>query len=326
MSTKVVFQSPTQIRWCPGCGDYAILSALQSTLSQLELPHEKVAIVSGIGCSSRLPYYMDTFGFHTIHGRAPAVATGLKATQPDLSVWVITGDGDGMSIGGNHLLHALRRNVDLKILFFNNEIYGLTKGQLSPTSKTGKVTPTTPYGSVENPVNPIAFALSAGASFVARTVDNDMAHMQSVFAAAGRHNGVAFVEILQNCVIFNDATHESYAGRSQRAQGILKVEAGKPLRYGIHHEKGVFANGLSAKIDDITEANESRLLIHDPSSMELSQVLAQFAYPEKPVPIGIFREVPQLDYHSAISSKHQPDISLEALLHQGQTWEIGSGV
>lgn len=322
MSSKVVFQSPTQIRWCPGCGDYAILSALQSTLSHLELPHEKVVIVSGIGCSSRLPYYMDTFGFHTIHGRAPAVATGLKATQPDLSVWVVTGDGDGMSIGGNHLLHALRRNVDIKILFFNNEIYGLTKGQLSPTSKAGKVTPTTPYGSVENPVNPIAFALSAGASFVARTVDNDMAHMQSVFAAAGRHKGVAFVEILQNCVIFNDATHESYAGRSQRSQGILKMEADKPLRFGAQQEKGVFASGLTAVIDDVAPANESRLLIHDPSSIELSQVLAQFAFPEKPVPIGVFREVPQIDYHSAVSTKHQPEISLEALLHQGQTWDV----
>jgi 2-oxoglutarate ferredoxin oxidoreductase subunit beta len=330
--SKTNFKSDSQVRWCPGCGDYSILSAVQSILPKLGRKREDVAFVSGIGCSSRFPYYMNTYGFHTIHGRAPAIATGLKAINPNLMVWVITGDGDGLSIGGNHLLHALRRNVDLKILFFNNEIYGLTKGQLSPTSKQGSVTSSTPYGGIDQPINPIRFALAAGATFVARTLDNDVAHMQKTFEAAGRHKGVAFVEILQNCVIFNDKTHEPYIGRTHREEGLLHLEEGEPLRFGAGHGKGIFAENLEIEVAPIGEGAHSkeRVLIHKPNAEHslLTHALADFTYPHRPVPIGIFKQVNHPEYHHLVQEQEHAVIRQEgpadlgALFRAGPTWTI----
>ena len=237
--TKKDFVTPNDVRWCPGCGDYAILNAVQRTLPDLGVPKEKFVVVSGIGCSSRFPYYMNTYGFHTIHGRAPTVATGVKVANPDLSVWMITGDGDGLSIGANHLLHLLRRNLDINVLLFNNRIYGLTKGQYSPTSEVGKRTKSTPTGSVDYPVNPLLFALGSEATFIARTTDTDQKHMVETFKAAQAHKGTSFIEVFQNCVIFNNKTFDSVTGRDVRNDQIMFLEEGKPLVYGEGNSKGI---------------------------------------------------------------------------------------
>src|SRR3954467_15024519 len=237
--TKKDLESDQDVRWCPGCGDYAILATVQRTLAQIGIKRENTVFISGIGCSSRFPYYMNTYGFHTIHGRAPAIASGLKITRPELDVWVITGDGDALSIGGNHFIHALRRNMDLKIILFNNRIYGLTKGQYSPTSGVGTVSPSTPYGSVDLPLSPISMALGAEAGFVARTSDNDVKHMGEVFAAAAAYKGAALVEVLQNCVIFADKIHEPYYGRTARQDSLLYLKHGEPMRFGKELEKGL---------------------------------------------------------------------------------------
>src|SRR5687767_12244743 len=255
--TRKDFTSDQEVRWCPGCGDYAILAAMQKLMPELGIAREKTVFVSGIGCSSRFPYYMNTYGFHTIHGRAPALATGLKCARPDLTVWVVTGDGDGLSIGGNHLLHALRRNVNITILLFNNQIYGLTKGQYSPTSEVGKVTKSTPFGSIDHPFNPISLAIGAEATFVARTHDMDRAHMMETFRRAHEHKGGAFVEIYQNCNVFNDGAFEAVTARDARADMVIDLKHGEPIRFGKDNDKGVVATELGhLEIVDVASVGE----------------------------------------------------------------------
>ena len=326
--TKKDFATEQQPRWCPGCGDYSIIAALQSTLPKLGIPREKYAIISGIGCSSRFPYYMNTYGFHTIHGRALAVATGVKAANPDLFVWVITGDGDALSIGGNHLIHALRRNVDLKIILFNNEIYGLTKGQFSPTSDKGIKTKTSPMGSIDSPLSPCSFALSCGAGFVARTVDNDVKHLTATLEAAARFKGSAFVEVLQNCVIFNDGAHAGFAAPDTRKLNALYLEHGQPLTWA-GGSKGVFPKGFAVETRDVDESNRSQVVVHDTAEETgaLAWNLAQFEHPDRPVPLGVFRAVERTPYHELMDgqiaqaqAKGKPD--LNKLLHSGFTWRV----
>ncbi|MDP4934183.1 MAG: 2-oxoacid:ferredoxin oxidoreductase subunit beta, partial [Salibacteraceae bacterium] len=257
------FASDQDVRWCPGCGDYSILKQMQSTLAEAGISKEDTVFVSGIGCSSRFPYYMDTYGIHSIHGRATAVASGLKASRPDLSVWVITGDGDSLSIGGNHLIHLLRRNFDLNVLMFNNEIYGLTKGQYSPTSPKGQVTKSTPMGSLDHPFNPAALALGAQATFIARSMDRDPKHMRDVLAAANAHRGTSFIEIYQNCNVFNDGAFEVYTDKSTKADTTLILEEGKPMIFGANQDKGVRLNGLKPEVVALTDFSAEDLWIHD---------------------------------------------------------------
>ncbi|HAP00178.1 MAG TPA: 2-oxoacid:ferredoxin oxidoreductase subunit beta [Fibrobacteres bacterium] len=325
--TRKDFASPVAIRWCPGCGDYSILTAVQGVLPTLGIPKEKFVFVSGIGCSSRFPYYMNTYGFHTIHGRAPAVATGVKVANPDLQVWVITGDGDSLSIGGNHFIHALRRNVDLKIILFNNRIYGLTKGQYSPTSAVGTVSPSTPFGSVDLPLSPLSLALGAEASFVARTSDNDVKHMTEVFQAAAAHKGSALVEVMQNCVIFADDVHEPYYGRNTKQDTLLYLKHGEPMRFGKEHEKGIVLNGLNMA----TKVNPSdgEVLVHDEkeTSGNLAFMLSRFAYPDFPVPVGVFRSVQRPLFHEAArqqvdTAKQKTPPDLGKLFNSGSTWVV----
>jgi len=328
--TRKDFVTPNDVRWCPGCGDYAILNSLQRTLPELGIARENFVIVSGIGCSSRFPYYMQTYGFHTIHGRAPAVATGVKIANPDLSVWIVTGDGDGLSIGGNHLMHLLRRNLNVTVLLFNNRIYGLTKGQYSPTSPEGTKTKTTPTGSVDHPLNPLMFALGAEATFIARTIDNNPKHMVETFKAAHAHQGVSFVEILQNCVIFNDAAWDSIYGKENRDQWMLGLEAGKPLLFGKEKDKGIRLNGLVPEIVDAATAVPGEILIHQPDhpSPLYSQMLATLGMPDFPTPIGVIRKIERPTYESLIHSqveeakaKKGPG-TWQELLHGNSTWKV----
>ena len=289
------FKSDQEVRWCPGCGDYSIISGVQSTLAEIGVAKEDVVVVSGIGCSSRFPYYMDTYGFHGIHGRANAIATGVKVANPDLNVWVITGDGDGLSIGGNHMIHSLRRNVNLKIILFNNEIYGLTKGQYSPTSPQGLKTKTSPFGSVDNPFNPVQLALGAGATFVARTMDVRPKHMKKVLKAAAEHKGAAFVEIWQNCVIFNDGAYKSWTEKSVRDERTVDIEAGQPIVFGKDKEKGLLLTSC-----EIEETTADKASVWDPYSdcPGAAFLMSQLDWKEDmPRPFGIFRQVerPTLD-------------------------------
>jgi len=298
--TKKEFTSDQEVRWCPGCGDYAVLSAVQSFLPTLGLKRENIVFVSGIGCSSRFPYYLDTYGMHSIHGRAPAIATGLATARKDLSVWVVTGDGDALSIGGNHLIHALRRNVNLKILLFNNRIYGLTKGQYSPTSEIGKVTKSTPMGSLDNPFNPISLALGAEASFVARTIDSDRKHLTEVLSAAAAHRGTALVEIYQNCPIFNDGAFDAVKDNETKADAIIPLVHGQQIRFGTEQSKGVLRDGATVKVVDVTPDNESDLLVHDahandPTTAFALSRLTDSGYLNQ-APIGIFRSVRRPTY------------------------------
>jgi 2-oxoglutarate ferredoxin oxidoreductase subunit beta len=329
--TKKDMVSDQEVRWCPGCGDYAILSAIQRVMPELGIPRENMAFISGIGCSSRFPYYMNTYGFHTIHGRAPAFATGLKCANPDLSVWMITGDGDGLSIGGNHLLHVLRRNPDINILLFNNRIYGLTKGQYSPTSELGKVTKSTPYGSIDAPINPLKFAIASGATFVARTYDSDIKHMGATFRAAAAHNGVSFIEILQNCPIFNDGTWRNEIAKKVRTERLLYLEDKKPMVYGKAKNMGVKLKGFGFETVEFEGDPPADLITHDISLRSTS-----FAYLmtelESPLPVGIFRQVDggpsyetalfdQLDY---AREKHGHN-DLDKLYRAGaSTWMVDS--
>ena len=281
--TRADFTSSQEVRWCPGCGDYSILACMQKLMPELGIPRENIVFISGIGCSGRFSYYMNTYGFHTIHGRAPAVATGLKLTRPELSVWVITGDGDGLSIGGNHLIHILRRNLDVNILLFNNRIYGLTKGQYSPTSETGKITATTPQGSIEQPLDPVSIALAAGATFVARVLDIDAKGLQTVLKAAAAHKGTAFVEIYQNCNIYNDGVFENLSGREFREDRTLWLEHGKPLIFGKNRDKGIRLKGLQPEIvtwDDVLP--DEQLLVHDASQTTpvFAHWLTQLQFPD----------------------------------------------
>ena len=321
------FVTPNDVRWCPGCGDYAILNSLQRTLPELGVPRENFVIISGIGCSSRFPYYMQTYGFHTIHGRAPTVATGVKVANPDLSVWLVTGDGDGLSIGGNHLLHLLRRNVNVTVLLFNNRIYGLTKGQYSPTSPEGTRTKTTPGGSVDHPINPLLFALGAEATFIARTLDNNPKHMVETFKAAHAHKGVSFVEIFQNCVIFNDGAWDAVYSKENRNDQMLFLEAGKPLCFGKDKEKGIRLNGLTPEICD---ASAPDVLIHQPdhASPLYSQMLANMTLPEFPTPVGVIRSIQRPTYEEQIHSQMLADQekrgggTWKELLHGASTWTV----
>lgn len=312
--TKKDFVPPNEVRWCPGCGDYAILNSIQKTFPELGVAREDFVVVSGIGCSSRFPYYLQTYGFHTIHGRAPTIATGVKVANPDLSVWMITGDGDGLSIGGNHLLHILRRNPDINILLFNNRVYGLTKGQYSPTSEVGMRTKSTPMGSIDHPVNPIQFAIGAEATFIARTVDTDPKHMVETFKAAHAHKGVSFIEILQNCVIYNKDVWESIYGRESRAEQILYLQEGRPLVFGKEKDKGIRLNGLNPEVVSINEGGVStdELLCHDigQDNPLYTTLLSQLVSPGFPTPVGVFRSLERPVYEQALQG--QIDAAREA--------------
>jgi len=327
--TRKDFVSDQDVRWCPGCGDYAILAQVQKVMPELGIARENVVFISGIGCSSRFPYYMNTYGFHSIHGRAPAIASGLKASRPDLSVWVVTGDGDALSIGGNHLIHILRRNLDVNILLFNNRIYGLTKGQYSPTSEKGKVTKSTPLGSVDHPFNPISVALGAEGTFVARTVDVEAKHLQEVVKRAYEHRGTSFVEILQNCNIFNDGAFSALTEKETKADSQLVLEHGKPLVFGKDRDRGIRVRGHSLEVvhlgNGVTEAD---LVVHDETDAGLTFLLSLMAPPQFPTPIGVFRAVERPTYESAFveqvesAKRRTGDGSLEQLLNRGDTWVV----
>ena len=323
------FKSDQEVRWCPGCGDYAILAAVQSFLPELGIPREQLVFVSGIGCAARFPYYVNAYGLHSIHGRAAAIATGLAASRQDLSVWVVSGDGDALSIGGNHFLHALRRNVNITILLFNNQVYGLTKGQYSPTSPLGQVTGPTPMGSIDWPLNPVTVALGAEATFVARSIDTDRAHLTGVLHEASRHKGAAFVEILQNCNVYNDGAFDHV--RDAKENRIV-LEHGAPMRFGAEREKGVRlgADG-SAQLVEMADVGEDALLVHDAhaDSPAIAFALGRLGYPlPGPLPIGVLRSVERPVYDElmaaqiddARSEKGEGDLS--ALLHAGDTWQI----
>ncbi len=330
--TRKDFQTDQEVRWCPGCGDYAILAAVQSVFPELGVPREKFAVVSGIGCSSRFPYYMNTFGFHTIHGRAPAVATGLKLARPDLEVWVATGDGDSLSIGGNHTIHMLRRNVGLKVLLFNNKIYGLTKGQYSPTSEIGKKAKSTPFGSVDRPFSPLALALGAGATFIARSVDVIQPHLKTTLRRVASHKGTAFTEILQNCNIFNDGAWDAVAEKDVRDDNILFLEHGKPLVFGKAKDKGIRENGFDIEVvtlrDGVTAAD---LVVHDeqhPSPAYAFMLASMDSRPGFPTPVGVLRAIDHAAYEDQVNEQVQQIIAskgkgdLGKLLHGPETWEI----
>jgi 2-oxoglutarate ferredoxin oxidoreductase subunit beta len=331
--TKKDFQTDQEVRWCPGCGDYAILSAVQQVFPELGIPREKFVIVSGIGCSSRFPYYMNTYGFHTIHGRAPAVATGLKLAQPDLEVWVATGDGDALSIGGNHTIHMLRRNVGLKVLLFNNRIYGLTKGQYSPTSEFGKKSKSTPYGSADRPFNPISLAIGSEATFVARSVDVFQQHLKDTLKQAAAHRGSAFVEILQNCNIFNDGAFKDQTDKEARSENVIQLEHGKPLIYGKNRDKGLRLKGFDLEIVQLGNGiTEKDLLVHDAHHPRAAYafLLAHMEHrPGFPTPIGVLRSSDELPrYEDVANDQIQAVIAkkgkgnLEKLLHTGDTWTV----
>ncbi len=322
------FASDQEVRWCPGCGDYAILKAIQKTLANLEVAPERTAFVSGIGCSSRFPYYLSTYGFHTIHGRAPAIATGLKMANPDLDVWVITGDGDGLSIGGNHMLHVLRRNVDLQILLFNNEIYGLTKGQVSPTSRVGTKSPTSPRGSIAHPLSPVAVALGAGARFVARAIDIDQKHLIEVFTAAHAHRGASFVEIFQNCPVYNDDVFHDFTDRANAPDTQLHVEHGKPLRYGKDGNRGIRIKPGALDVEAVVigqdGVTEDDILIHDQTNKTLASLLGTLKPPAFPQVLGVLYNDPIDSYEVQVAAlgEARSDVSLNELIRKARTWTV----
>jgi 2-oxoglutarate/2-oxoacid ferredoxin oxidoreductase subunit beta len=331
VTTKKDWTSDQEIRWCPGCGDYSILMAVQMLMPDLGARREDTVFVSGIGCSSRFPYYMNTYGIHSIHGRAPAVATGIAVSRPDLHVWVITGDGDALSIGGNHLLHALRRNVNITIILFNNQIYGLTKGQYSPTSETGKVTKSTPFGSLDHPYNPVSLALGAEASFVARTHDMERKHMMETFRRAYEHRGASFVEVYQNCNVFNDGAFELITAKDARPQMLIPLEHGQPVRFGPEGEHGVILVDGSAQVVEVADVGEDRLLVHDEhrDDPSLAFALSRLASgPTSPTPIGVFRAIDRPDYGSLVNqqilaaAEAKGPGDLRKLLSSGSTWTV----
>jgi 2-oxoglutarate ferredoxin oxidoreductase subunit beta len=326
------FKTDQEVRWCPGCGDYAILAAVQGFMPELGIARENIVFVSGIGCSSRFPYYMNTYGMHSIHGRAPAIATGLSSSRPDLSVWVVTGDGDALSIGGNHLIHALRRNVNLKILLFNNRIYGLTKGQYSPTSEIGKITKSTPMGSLDNPFNPISVALGAEATFVARTLDSDRKHLQSVLREAAAHQGTALIEIYQNCNIFNDGAFEVLKDNATRDDWMIPLVDGEPIRFGASKAVVRLADG-SLVIEDVA-ADDPRVVVHDAHRQDPSYAFALSrlqSLDPRYAPMGVFRSVERATYDAlmadqldaAVAKAPGDDDALQALLRGADTWQVG---
>jgi 2-oxoglutarate ferredoxin oxidoreductase subunit beta len=323
--------SDQEVRWCPGCGDYSILAQMKKALAGVGVQREKMVFISGIGCSSRFPYYMNTYGFHTIHGRAPTLATGLKACRPDLQVWVITGDGDGLSIGGNHLIHAIRRNVDMKIILFNNEIYGLTKGQYSPTSRVGTRTKSSPLGSIDNPLRPLSVAIGAEATFVARTIDVDINHLTETLRRASAHKGTAFIEIYQNCKIFNDGVFEYATDKSIKADNALYLEHGKPLIFGKDRNKGIRLHGLDPEV--VTLGNgitADDLLIHDERAEEpsLAYLLSRMVYPRFPECVGVFRCVERPTYDDLLNKQIEDAVKakgrgkLDDLFASDDTWVV----
>uniref|UniRef100_A0AAU3GU89 2-oxoacid:ferredoxin oxidoreductase subunit beta n=1 Tax=Streptomyces sp. NBC_01401 TaxID=2903854 RepID=A0AAU3GU89_9ACTN len=328
------FKSDQEVRWCPGCGDYAVLAAVQGFMPELGLAKENITFVSGIGCSSRFPYYMNTYGMHSIHGRAPSIATGLATSRRDLSVWVVTGDGDALSIGGNHLIHALRRNVNLKILLFNNRIYGLTKGQYSPTSELGKITKSTPMGSLDAPFNPVSLALGAEATFVARTVDSDRKHLTSVLRAAADHPGTALVEIYQNCNIFNDGAFEALKDKDQAQEAVIRLEHGQPIRFGTDHTKGVIRDPLTGDLTvvPVTPDNEADILVHDAHNPSPTTAFALSRLADADTlhhtPIGVLRSVQRPVYDTLMTDQLDTAIEqngkgdLSALLAGKDTWTV----
>jgi len=330
--TKKDFSSDQEVRWCPGCGDYAILAAVQGFLPELGLRRENIVFVSGIGCSSRFPYYLDTYGMHSIHGRAPAIATGLASSRPDLSVWVVTGDGDALSIGGNHLIHALRRNVNLKILLFNNRIYGLTKGQYSPTSELGKITKSTPMGSLDAPFNPVSVALGAEASFVARTIDSDRQHLTAVLRAAAEHRGTSLVEIYQNCNIFNDGAFDALKDRDTRDDQLIRLEHGQPIRFGADLDKSVVRDPETGFLS-VSSDPSAIPVVHDAHALDpsLAFALSRLSDPGAlaRTPIGVFRSIDRPTYDDlmaeqlerAVTKQGQGDLG--ALLRGKDTWKVG---
>ncbi|MGA7722658.1 MAG: 2-oxoacid:ferredoxin oxidoreductase subunit beta [Ignavibacteriaceae bacterium] len=327
------FSSEQDVRWCPGCGDYSILAQFQRTAPDLNIRKENMVWVSGIGCSSRFPYYMDTYGFHGIHGRAAAIATGVKLNNPGLSVWVATGDGDSLSIGGNHFIHACRRNIDIKIILFNNRIYGLTKGQYSPTSEKGKKTKSTPYGSVDFPFNPVALALGADATFIARTLDRDAKHMQQMMKRASEHFGTAFIEVFQNCNIFNDGAFEIYTEKETKADNVLVLEHNMPMVFGKNKEKGIKLNGLETEIIDLNNGDNSinDVWVHDEldKNSTRAHIISQLSEkPGFPMPIGVIRKISKStydhDFHNQIKNiiKEKGKGDLKKLLFSGNMWEV----
>jgi 2-oxoglutarate/2-oxoacid ferredoxin oxidoreductase subunit beta len=324
--TKADFQSDQETRWCPGCGDYAVLSAVQQFMPELGIPPERIVFITGIGCAGRFSYYMNTYGMHGIHGRAPALATGLATARADLSIWVVSGDGDSLSIGGNHLIHALRRNVPVKILLFNNQIYGLTKGQASPTSEVGKITKSTPFGVADHPFNPVALALGAEASFVARTIDRDRQHLTEVLRAAASHDGASLVEIYQNCPVFNDGAFSALTDKGAKDDNQIRLRAGQPVRFGAQDERGV-ARGRdgSLEIVEVADVEPSELVVHDPGRADpgLAFSLAKLAEtPTGPTPIGIFRQVQRPVYGRHAASEPATEEQLTDLLLGADTWTV----
>jgi 2-oxoglutarate ferredoxin oxidoreductase subunit beta len=326
------FKSDQEVRWCPGCGDHAVLNAVQKALTELGIPKEKFAFISGIGCSSRFPYYMDTYGFHSIHGRASAIASGVKIANPDLSVWQITGDGDALAIGGNHFIHAIRRNIDLNIILFNNEIYGLTKGQYSPTSERGLVTKTSPFGTVEEPFSVGELVIGAKGKFFARTVDTNVALSTQIYIEAAKHKGTSVIEVLQNCVIFNDGIHETVAGREVRDDRTIILKHGEPMIFGKDHDKGLVLDGLKLKVVKLGEngITEKNLIVHDAfeSNPGIQYMLANMKYPEYPVALGVIRSVPGRTYENDVAeqiSTVQKDAKIKCmddLFASGNTWKV----
>jgi 2-oxoglutarate/2-oxoacid ferredoxin oxidoreductase subunit beta len=329
-SNGLSFASDQEVRWCPGCGDYAVLAAVQAFLPELGIPRERFVFVSGIGCSSRFPYYLNTYGMHGIHGRAPAIASGLAMTRPDLNVWVVTGDGDALSIGGNHLIHALRRNVNIKILMFNNQIYGLTKGQYSPTSETGKVTKSTPFGSLDHPFNPVSLALGAEATFVARTIDSDRRLTVEVLRAAAAHKGAAFVEIYQNCPVFNDGAFDLLTTKVGRSAFQVRLSHGEKILFGEEKDKGVVFEDGMARIVDVAEAGIERIAVHDETRPDAGPAFALSRLAHGPVsatPVGVFRSVSRPTYDEQMSrqlaaAQKQGPGDLDSLFTSGDTWEV----
>ena len=327
------FATDQDVRWCPGCGDYSILAQVQRSFPDIGVKKENIAWVSGIGCSSRFPYYMNTYGFHSIHGRAAAIATGLKVARPDLSVWVATGDGDNMSIGGNHFIHACRKNVDLKMLMFNNRIYGLTKGQYSPTSEKGKVTKSTPFGSVDYPFNPISLALGSGATFVARSMDRDPKHMQDVIKKAAEHKGIAFIEIFQNCNIFNDGAFELLTEKETKDDNVVVLQHGQPMIFGKEKNKGIKLDGFNPVVVDLNDGKHSvnDLLVHNETDESPTRafILSHMADTEgMPTPVGIFRRILKPTYSEGVQkqidtvTEKKGKGTLEKLLKGSNTWEV----
>jgi 2-oxoglutarate ferredoxin oxidoreductase subunit beta len=324
------YASDQEVRWCPGCGDYSILAQIKKVLAKLGVDRSKTVFVSGIGCSSRFPYYMNTYGFHGIHGRAPTIATGLKLVRPELNIWIATGDGDGLSIGGNHLMHIIRRNVDVKILLFNNRIYGLTKGQYSPTSEHGKRTKSSPMGAPDYPIRPLSIAIGAEASFVARALDMDPKHLEYVLERAAKHVGTAFVEIYQNCNIFNDGAFSYATDKETRSDTTLQLEHGKPLIFGKDRDKGIRLNGMTPEVVSLKNVKQDDLLIHDEKAPDptLAFLLSRMRYPEFPEPLGVFRAVEAQRYVDNVRQQHEEAVArrgkgdLQALITGSDTWTV----